>query len=95
MARLEGYLKDEKRANVIVQLALRELDERDLIAALAGLDDESKRAVYRNLSKKAAESIDAELERLRASLEPAEVEAGLALFNRLISERAGIDVSAY
>jgi len=95
MARLEGYLEDCKRNNVILQLALREMDEEDLVAALAGLDDESRRAVYRNLSKRAAESLVADLERRRASLTPDAVEAGTALLDRLLVARADLDTSGY
>ena len=93
--RLDGYLDDVKRNNVILQLALREIDEGELVAALAGLDDESRAAVYRNLSKRAAEVVVAELGRRLPSIERPAVEAGLARFRRLIADRSDIDEDAY
>jgi len=95
MEQLGDYLKDEKRNNIIMQLALREIDEQDLVAALAGLEKASVQAVYRNLSKRAAESIGKELEKQRASLDTAVVNTSLTLFMRLLAEKAKMDLSGY
>ncbi|HAE21077.1 MAG TPA: hypothetical protein DCG47_01970 [Spirochaetaceae bacterium] len=85
MAILGAYLKDDDRNNMLLQRTIRDIDERDFIAALAGMDEASRQALYRNISRRAYESIYADLAEKEASLGPQAIQAGVAEFLRILA----------
>lgn len=85
MAILGAYLEDNDRNNMPLQRTIRDIDERDFIAALAGMDGDSRRVLYRNISKRAYESLSADLADKEASLGPQAIQAGVSEFLRILA----------
>jgi hypothetical protein len=85
MAILGAYLEDCDRNNMLLQRAIRDIDERDFVAALAGMDGDSRRVLYRNISKRAYESLSADLAEKEAGLGPQAMQAGVSEFLRILA----------
>lgn len=94
MEMLHGYLDETDRNARLIQLVIRYIDDRSFIDCLVGLDEPSRAAIFRNISRKAAEAVAADLAERAASVRPEAVLAARSLFLRLLArferrERAG------
>ncbi len=88
MAILERYLEDVDRNNMLLQRAIRDIDSRTFVEALCGLDGESRAALFRNLSRRAAEELDKDLAERQATVGPEAVRSALSSFLRLLAKHA-------
>jgi hypothetical protein len=88
MAILDAYLEDNDRNNMLLQRTIRDIDERDFIEALCGMDEASRQALYRNISKRAYEQLSAELAEKEQTLGPQAIQASLAEFLRILAKHA-------
>ena len=85
MAILEKYLEDDDRNNMLLQRTIRDIDERDFIEALCGMDEPSRQALYRNISKRAYAMVNAELAEKEKTTGPQAAKAGVAGFLRILA----------
>ncbi|HPE37573.1 MAG TPA: FliG C-terminal domain-containing protein [Spirochaetales bacterium] len=91
---LGRFLEDTEHNNIVIQLAIRQVDTRDFIACLVGLDDQSRQALYRNISKRAYEAVQKDMEADAGTLGPGAIASAVSTFKRLLARFDRIERSA-
>jgi len=86
MTFMDGYVEDIDANNMVIQRALREIDERDLEYILCGLAGSPAEAIRRNLSRRACEAVDREVAKLDHSVVSAQTAASREDFVRRLAK---------
>ncbi len=87
MADTKVFMADKKYLDIIIQMALREIDPEVLATALVQQDEPTRQLVLRNMSPKAAACLQEEI-RARSDATPESVQAGLSVFVTLLENAA-------
>jgi len=85
MAFLEKYLANTAWNNRLIQRTLRDIDTKDCIEAMMDLDEPSRAAIERNMSKRAAIALREDLAAQHGQIHEVRIEASRSLFLRRLA----------
>ena len=88
MLDLSKYEENLDRNNIILQMALRDIDASLLVTAMTGMDERTKEIVFRNMSKRAIHMLKEDIREM-GSASPSAVEAAREFFARLLEKHEG------
>lgn len=79
-----NFMKEGHFEDIVIQMALREIDSEPLATALVDQDEEVREIIFRNMSKRAVVMIREDIRRL-ATAAPSSIQMGQELFAGLLA----------
>lgn len=92
--KLSAYDEQNERHDVILQLAIRQVDSKTFIACMKGLTEEDRAVLYRNLSARACKAVEEDLAADGPSIGEGASRAAVREFMRLVNRYARQEASA-
>jgi len=87
MSFLSDYATETDENNQLLQRVMRDIDDRMFLAFMSGLSEAERGIIYRNMSKRAAEAVLADLDEKKGFYPPDTISYASSLFERMLGRQ--------